>query len=133
MSRKKSIRSRKYYSIIASVIFGAAVSALVFILCTFVISTADIPYKATVFMGTLVVVSGGFAAGYEHGKRKRRKGIKCGFICACIFTAVFIIFSLAVAGRVSIYGTFKKFILLVIFSVTGGIIGVNTKMKRPPV
>ncbi|MGN0621261.1 MAG: TIGR04086 family membrane protein [Porcipelethomonas sp.] len=133
MSRKKSIRSRKYYSFAVSMISGVMISSIVFFLCSFAISIADIPYGITVFMGSVVVASGGFAAGRSLGKRKRRGGIKCGVICACALTAAFIALSFFLTGKIHVPGVLKKSVLLLVCSVAGGISGVNTKIKRPPV
>jgi putative membrane protein (TIGR04086 family) len=132
MSRRKSIRSRKSYSLLAAVFRGLAVSAAVFFICSLVISTTDIPQKAAAFMGTVVLVSGGFAAGYDNGRRRRRHGIKCGVICGFVMAALFVIFSLFITGRVSLETFLKKAALLMLFSAAGGIAGVNGKMKKPP-
>ncbi len=132
MSRKKSIRSAKYYSLIVSLVCGLAVSALVFFICSLALSMSDLPYAVTVFMGMAVVASGGYAAGRSFGKRKRRKGIKCGVICALFLTGMFAVASLVFTGGIAVIGTLKKALLILLFSVAGGISGVNTKIRKPP-
>ncbi|MCC8196012.1 MAG: TIGR04086 family membrane protein [Ruminococcus sp.] len=105
-------------------------------LAVFVIATAvlfgtvmtfmDVPDEIVGIAGTLILSTGCLLASYVSTQIIRNKGLMQGFIIAGIVSAVLLIFCL-IANKALTVACFEKMICCTLFSVIGGIKGINTK------
>lgn len=130
---KMKIRKLKYYNIIHSTSCGTLLAAALTILFGYAGSRSDFPAVLISVMLSLSLAAGGTLSGYVYGKRKRHNGIKNGIICGAIIYAVIFIFGIFYLGALPPFRLIRYLFLLCVSGAVGGIIGVNSKIKLPPV
>lgn len=134
MRRKKSsIRRLRYFNIVLSVSSGLVLIALLIMLFSYAGSKCDMPEWLISAMVSLSVAAGGFASGFIYGKRRRHKGLVGGAICGIIIYAVIIIFGIIYLRGFPPLRIVRFLITLCISGAVGGVAGVNSKLRRPPV
>lgn len=126
------IRRSKYYNLITSVSAGVLVIIALSCVCAFCISSIDIPESAIVIMIDFVLCAGGFMSGFQFGKTRRKKGIAGGLLCGLWLWLVVMIFGLLYVKKFVFLKIVKNLIFLCLSGGTGGVFGVNTKIRRPP-
>lgn len=127
------IKKKKYYSIVTAVSSGILVIIALSCVCIYCVSKLDIPDKIIRIAIDFVLCCGGFASGFSHGKFKRHKGILCGIICGFWLWMAVTVFGLCAEKMLEINITIFNGIILCVSSVIGGIYGVNSKIRNPPV
>ncbi|MCD7732630.1 MAG: TIGR04086 family membrane protein [Oscillospiraceae bacterium] len=105
-------------------------------LAVFVIATAvlfgtvmtfmDVPDEIVGIAGTLILSTGCLLASYVSTQIVRNKGLMQGVIIAGIVSAILLIICL-LANKTLTIACFEKMICCTLFSVIGGIKGINTK------
>ena len=115
---KRTIRRLKYYTLI--LLFSYAASA------------AGMSDGIISVLGSLAICSGGYFSGFLYGKQKRHKGIKNGVICGIIIYAVIFSAGIIYLKGIPPFRLTRFLIMLCIAGAAGGVTGVNSKIKRPP-
>ena len=126
------LRKSKYYSIFFSSVCGTALTAALIMLFAYSGSKADIPAGLISVMLSISVSAGGFFSGYLYGKIKRHKGILNGIMCGAILYGVIFLFGIIWLRGFPPFRLVRYFIMLCISGAAGGVMGVNSKIKRPP-
>ena len=102
---------------VASLIFSA------------IATVVDLSDSTFMLMSSLALCAGCFSASYTAAKRRQRNGLKVGFICgAAIFFAVLLCGTIFVRSF-SAGGFFTKLLIILVCSLAGGIIGVNSPRR----
>lgn len=133
MRRKIRLRKMKYYSIVFSNLCGMCLTALLVSLFSYAGSKTDIPTVIVSILLSLSLSAGGFLSGYLYGHQKRRGGIKGGIICGVILYAIIFVFGIFYLKSIPSLALIKRLILLCVSGAAGGIVGVNSKIKQPPI
>ncbi len=102
------------FIIAASILFGTVM--------TFI----DVPDEIVSIAGTLILSTGCLLASYVSTQIVRNKGLMQGFIVAGIVSSILLIICLFANKALTII-CFEKIISCTLFSVIGGIKGINTK------
>lgn len=126
------LRKTKYYSIVFSTVCGVMLIFFMILLLAFARYGADIPAMALSVMLSLTLCGGGFLSGYLHGRTKRHKGILCGVKCGMILYTVIFVSGIFYLGTVPQLKFLQYLPLLCISGATGGVVGVNSIIKKPP-
>lgn len=128
MKKMKSLKKHLLLPFGISVAAGAAVCAAAALLCSLLMSGIQLPVEWGGGLGLFSLSLGCLTAGYILGRKKRKEGIKQGFLCG----AALLLISLALGiffGEVSFWGFFGKFLICMAAGITGGVLGVNSKGK----
>lgn len=117
---------------ILAVIAGLVATFICISVFSLLISNMDAPEILVNCMACIALCAGSFTAGCTAAKHRRKHGFFVGLGCGIVmYCAVFLI-GLILLRSFSCTGTFMKFILIIICSCIGGIVGVNVKRKNPP-
>lgn len=127
-----SIKKAKYYNLITALSVGVVVIISLTCVCALCIIKIDVPENVIRIASNFVLCAGGLAAGFRFGKLKRRKGIVGGIICGLWLSLIVMIFGVLYMREFFFLRLLKIIIFLCISSATGGVMGVNTKLRRPP-
>lgn len=102
---------------------------VLFLFSVLLYNTTDVIKSFTVF-SVMSLCAGSFSGGYFCGLFRRKNGLYEGFFCG------FIIYIILLAAGCIFFRTFgnlmsiRKFLICIIFSAAGGVIGVNRKRPR---
>jgi len=127
---KKEIWTNLYIWSVLSALSGFLICLAILVLFSiFLYNTTDMIKSFTVF-SSVSLLSGAFSGGYFCGLFRRKNGLYegffCGFIIYIILLLAGILYFHSLTGLISI----RKFLLCVIPSSVGGVIGVNHKRPR---
>ena len=127
------INKKKWYVPAVSIISSFAVIGALLALFSFLMTKIDFSNSAVSLMGMISICAGGFSAGFITGKNKRRGGIKNGIKYGLIIYVILLFFGTIIMKRLLGLSMLGKLIVICICSAIGGICGVNTKIRKPPV
>ena len=125
---KKDIN--KYILAIKSSIIGIVVTAIFILLFAVIMYITEMPYEYSSILGTVSIALGTFAAAFYTAKKIGNKGFLIGLIVGGItFLLVTLISMIADKGPLTT-NTLFHFIIILLSSLIGGIIGVNKGQNR---
>lgn len=131
--RKKRLRKMKYYNIVFSTVCGILLIA--FLIIMFSLAGAENAFPKIVISAMLFisVAAGGMLSGYLYCKQKRHKGIVNGMLCGLIIYAIMLLFGIVYIRKIPSLDFGKYMIILLVSGAVGGVMGVNSKIKKPPI
>jgi putative membrane protein (TIGR04086 family) len=113
-----------------SVLFGVLFCVVLMLVMSVIITTQDIPQSAIEPLAVFAVSVGAFVAGYLCARALRANGLMYGAVCGAVLTVIVLIAGLiAGTGGLGIPALFRT-VFLMLSSMLGGVIGVNTKKRR---
>ncbi|MCD7889524.1 MAG: TIGR04086 family membrane protein [Oscillospiraceae bacterium] len=112
--------------IIAGFLSLTAFVVVIAMLFGVIMTLMDVPDEIVGIAGTLILSTGCLLASYVSTQIVRNKGLMQGFIIAGIVSAILLIICL-IADKALTVACFEKMICCTLFSVIGGIKGINTK------
>lgn len=119
-----------YKPIIIGLIVGSVVTAVVLLIMAFVLTLWDFSPAAAAPMSSVAVAIGSFVAGNLAARLYRRRGLFLGLLTGLFLFMIITLISLAVnSSGFSLY-TVIRFFIVVLSSVIGGIMGVNTGNRK---
>ena len=123
--QKRVLRFR--YKLLIGLNLGFLITAICCFIVSMICSIIDMPNDYSNLLGLVLSVVFAYSSAYITAKLNQREGILCGVIVFIAGTAVFLICSL-----LSMYfsNAIIKLILMLIFTIIGGIIGVNSRIKK---
>jgi len=125
-----NIKNSRAFNLISSVFFGSVVTIICLIVFSFVMTKIDAPDGLISAMSSISICVGSYFVGFLISKKRRKNGLFTGIFCGIlIFCITFLISIIFVKNALSM-GFFSKFIMILICSSIGGIVGVNSKVKR---
>ena len=112
------------------IIFGvlAGISCcflLISLACFLFLSSKSLPEEFFEYLSLVVLAVSSFAAGFAAGFTAQSKGLVYGFFCGIFLFILFVVGSLAVSSEGVSYLSALKGGLTVVFSLGGGVLGVN--------
>ena len=118
-----------FFVILKAVAVGLAVSSVVLLLFSFVMTKKDIPFSLINPLSAGLLMLASFLAGFIAAKDFKRRGMLTGALCgAVIFVAALIasaMFSAEIGAAAAI-----KLAISALSGAIGGILGVNSDRKR---
>lgn len=120
----------KYKIIISSVLIGLTVTALLILIFSVIMFATEMNKDYAVILATASVAAGSFAAAFYAAKTVQSKGFMVGLIVGGItFLAVTLISLIIDKGALSM-NTLFHFIIFMLSSLIGGIMGVNKAANK---
>ena len=112
------------------IIFGvlAGISCcflLISLACFLFLSSKSLPEEFFEYLSLVVLAVSSFAAGFAAGFTAKSQGLGYGFFCGIFLFILFVVGSLAVSSAGVSYLSALKGGLTVVFSLGGGVLGVN--------
>ncbi len=130
---KKRLRKSKYYTVIFSTICGTLLISGLIMFFSYVGSKVDFSSGVISVLESLSISAGGYFSAYLYGKQKRHNGIVNGIKCGGILYIILFLFGIIYLKAFPPLRLIRLLILLVIAGSAGGIVGVNSKIKHPPI
>lgn len=126
MKKLKSLKKHLLLPFGISVAAGLAVCAAVTVLCSLLMSMVQLPVEWGGGLGLFSVAVGCLTAGYVLGRKKKKEGIKQGFLCGAALLLISLL-SGVLFGEISFWGTVGKALTYITAGIAGGVAGVNGK------
>lgn len=113
-----------------SVLIGAVCCAVILTLMALLLSTRNVPQFAIDPMAIFAIAAGGFASGVCCAKIMRENGLAYGALCGVVLTVVLLLVSLGLKDNGFGIPALLKIAFVMLSSMLGGVLGVNTKRRR---
>lgn len=124
MKRLRSLKKHLFIPFVISVAAGVLVCAAAMLLFSFIMSIVQFPVEWGGAFGYISLSAGCLSSGYILGRKKKREGIKQGFLCGFTLFLISLVLSLAL-GDISFLGAVGKGLMCAASGVVGGVAGVN--------
>ncbi|MDE5793042.1 MAG: TIGR04086 family membrane protein [Oscillospiraceae bacterium] len=101
------------------------------LLCAGLLLIGTIPAIAMTYLMHILWSISAFCSGRRAGFHGRTHGIRTGFICSVILCVILFLGCFALQENIT-ERLLTRCLFMLITGIIGGIIGVNTKLKKPP-
>jgi putative membrane protein (TIGR04086 family) len=108
---------------------GAVTTMVCLMLFAFVMTGIDVSEGAISTFGSVSVCAGSYFFSFLVGKKRRKDGILVGSVCGAISFGILIVLNLIFLRNPFTSAFFSKLSMIMICSIIGGIIGVNSKTR----
>ena len=133
MAAKLSGKDRSFSSVLLTIIkaavAGVAISTLLLLLFSFILSKKDLPLEIINPFTAILIALSSFSSGYIAAKLIKQRGMAVGAACGTIIFLFITLLSFMNSADIGVL-TVIKLAVSVISGAIGGILGVNTKRKR---
>lgn len=113
-----------------ALIIGILVTLLTMLGFAAIMLLFSVNQNYSVVLATISVAIGSFAAAFYTAKKFNNKGYKIGFLAGLFTFIIVTAVSLIISKNAVTYNTFFHFVIIVIASLLGGILGVNFKKDK---
>ena len=127
---KSSSLNIKGFTIFKSVILGAAVTFSVMLVLSLLMLWFGVSDALSVPFATISVASGSMVAAFYAARKNGSKGYLIGLLVGVITFLVVTVISLVVSGGALSSNTLFRFVIIVISSLIGGILGINLHREK---
>lgn len=128
---QKSIFNINFVSDLLFVLLGLAVMLIFMFLFALVMSKVSFSYKITVILAEVSLCAGCFISGFFYSLFKKKNGLFNGMINSVKIYAVIFITGLILMDSITLSLIPLRFAGALLSGMTGGIYGVNSKLKKP--
>lgn len=119
-----------YINILLGLFLQVAITLIAVSLFSIIINLSDIDYKYSPVFGSVAVALGAFANAYFLSRKKKSKGYALGGLVGLITFIVVTLIGLIINDGGITINTLFHLIIIMLSSITGGILGVNKKSKK---
>lgn len=123
-------KRKNYINILTALILQVIVTFLGVSLFSIIMNLADVDYKYSPVFGSVVVALGAFASAYFLSRIKKSKGYVIGGAVGLITFLIVTLVGLIMNDGGMTVNTLFHLIIIMLSSLTGGILGVNKKTKK---
>lgn len=102
---------------------------MISLVCFLFLNSKVLPEEFFEYLSLVILAVSSFVSGFAAGFTAKSKGIVYGFFCGIFLFILFVVGSLAVSNEGVSYLSALKGSLTVIFSLAGGVVGVNKSWK----
>ncbi len=115
---------------VSSALIGFIIIFILVLLFAYVVTKIDATDTIISIMTSVALCVGAYTGGYISAKKRRRNGLFMGVVCGIFMFFVIVVISTFFAQKMAGFSGTTKFVLTLIFSAVGGIVGVNSKNRR---
>jgi putative membrane protein (TIGR04086 family) len=109
---------------------GAVICAAILALMALVVSMRTVPQSVLDPVAVFALSVGAFTSGFCCARIIRKNGLWCGLFTGVIFSLVTLICGFGVPGNTWGLGALIKVAIILFSSMLGGVLGVNTRLRR---
>lgn len=128
MNDKKALDYLK--PILMGTIFGIILISVLFLIFALMVSKLNMPVPSISIIVTICGGLGSFVSGFVSSKIFKKKGILIGILSGLILSLLILILSIVFSGNILGGESISKYIVILISSILGGVLGVNSKSYR---
>ena len=114
----------KYMPYLLGLAVGYGTALIISIAAAVILSFSDAAAKSAGAASVIALSVGSFMCGRTAGIVRHRDGLRTGFLCGLMFSAIPFVLSLIFGYFGSIMGLVKT-LLCIVFGIVGGVAGVN--------
>lgn len=123
-SENKTVRA------MISAVYGMIATLFCLVVFSLVMTYVDLPQGIVSALASISLCIGSYFAGFYSARKSRRHGIAVGAMSGfAVFVIAFLIHIIFVRNGITT-ALFSKLAMIMVCSVIGGIIGVNSKVKK---
>ncbi|MBO5321106.1 MAG: TIGR04086 family membrane protein [Clostridia bacterium] len=119
-----------YINILMALLVQVGITLLAVSLFSITMNLMDIDYKYSPVFGSVAVALGAFANAYFLSRKKKSKGYALGGAVGLITFIIITLIGLIINDGGMTVNTIFHLIIIMLSSLTGGILGVNKKSKK---
>lgn len=109
---------------------GIAATLLLVLIFGMVLTFSGMPLTIAPVLSVIALGIGSFVAGFISSKLTKSQGLIKGIVCGIVFAVLMVLIGLIfIKDSIGIF-TLVKFIVIFLLSAFGGILGVNSKIRR---
>ena len=116
--------------VLISVALGALTCIAVLLLLSFILSARSVPQSLINPLAVFSISSGALVSGFLCAKFIRRAGLAYGALCGAVFSLVVMLASFGVSDNGFGLTALFKIAFMMLSAMLGGVLGVNTRMRR---
>lgn len=109
---------------------GTAVCLMILLIAAWVLLYRDASASVLNIISSAALCLGSFVSGFAYARLVRNKGLVCGAVSGILTFGIYYIAGLLLGADAFSVLVLVRLILVVLFSCIGGIIGVNTALRR---
>ncbi|MCX7658447.1 MAG: TIGR04086 family membrane protein [Oscillospiraceae bacterium] len=125
-----NFKNSKLFLVAAPVLWGTAATILCLVIFSFVMTKADAPDGIISAMASISLCVGSYFASFLISKKRRKNGLLTGILFGMAVFGLLFLINLVFLGDFNAGFAVSKLAMLVTCSGIGGIVGVNSKIKR---
>lgn len=129
MRYNNNFKNSKLYIWLSSVGIGTVTTIACLMLFAFVMTGIDVSEGTVSTFGSVSVCVGSYFFSFLVGKKRRKDGILVGIVCGTISFCILVVLNLLFLKNPFTSSFFSKLSMILICSIIGGIIGVNSKIR----
>ncbi len=123
------LRKERITAVVQSVLSCVGAVFLTLLAFSAIGTVIDLSDGAFTVMSSVALCAGCFGASFTAAKKRRRNGLKTGLLCGAIIFGVTFLGGIIFVRSFSVGGFFTKILIILICSILGGIIGVNSPQR----
>lgn len=123
------LRKERITAVVQSVLSCVGAVFLTLLAFSAIGTVIDLSDGAFTVMSSVALCAGCFGASFTAAKKRRRNGLKTGLLCGVIIFGVTFLGGIIFVRSFSVGGFFTKILIILICSILGGIIGVNSPQR----
>ena len=129
ITKTNNINKKLWRSLLSGAALGTATIILLILIISFIIEkSGKLPSGALSYITLAAAAAGAFAGGYSASRILKSSGLLVGGIVGAILFIIIFVAGLIHGGGLSLF-TLYKAAALILFSMLGGVLGVNKKDK----
>lgn len=132
MRRKTPAERARTERLLLIVHTALACVGAVFLTTTFfsaIATVVDFSDSSFTIISSISLCAGCFSAGFTAAKRRRRNGLRVGLVCGAVIFAAALLGGIVFVRSFSAGGFFTKLLIILVCSVMGGVLGVNSPKR----
>lgn len=115
---------------LSALLLGIGVTLLCLVLFSIVMTKVDTPDGVTSALSSIALCVGSYFTGYSISRKRRKNGLLTGIASGIMIFLLALLVGLLFFPSALTLGIFSKLIMILICSTIGGVVGVNSKIKR---
>ncbi|MGN0689248.1 MAG: TIGR04086 family membrane protein [Oscillospiraceae bacterium] len=129
MRYTNNFKNSRAYVWLSSVGTGVLTTIICLMAFAFIMTGIDVSDGMVASFGSIAVCVGSYFFSFIVGKKRRKDGILVGIICGSASFLALLILNLIFLRNPFTSAFFSKLSMIIICSIIGGIIGVNSKIR----
>jgi len=129
-ARENAASGVSFKKLLISFGVGTVVCMIILLIAAWVLLYRDASATVLKVISSGALCIGSFVSGFVYARLVRNKGLICGVVSGILMFGVYYIAGLLLGAAAFSVLVLVRLVLVVLFACSGGIVGVNTALKR---